>query len=315
VRKVGKRPENGWPLVVAMHGGGGAPKRVNDSQWQMMQIYYRDQKTVTGYQYLALRAPNDTWNGFYDDYVPPLVSNLLRQFLLFGDVDSSKVYLIGYSHGGYGAFFIGPKIPDRFAAIHSSAAAATDGAISPRTLRNTRFTYMVGERDTDYDRRKRCEAFNEEIQKLKRANKGDYPVEMELKKGFGHGGLPDRDKIAELYPFARNAKPSHLTWDLTDAVIAHFFWLSVAQPAKGSSIEATIRDNRIDLTTQKVKQFTLDLDTRLISFAKPLRIVLNGKERERKVRPSFRTLCQSMLERGDPQLAFTCRVPLDGEEE
>ena len=26
-------------------------------------------------QYLALRAPNDTWNGFYDDYVPPLIIN------------------------------------------------------------------------------------------------------------------------------------------------------------------------------------------------------------------------------------------------
>ncbi|MGH7222352.1 MAG: transglutaminase domain-containing protein, partial [Gemmataceae bacterium] len=142
VRKVGKRPANGWPLVIAMHGGGGAPKEVNDSQWRIMQRYYRDQPSVTGYQYLALRAPNDVWNGFYDDYVPPLVINLIRQFLLFGDIDSDKVYLIGYSHGGYGAFFIGPKIPDRFAAIHSSAAAPTDGTISPRSLRNTRFTFM-----------------------------------------------------------------------------------------------------------------------------------------------------------------------------
>ena len=48
---------------------------------------------------------------------------------------------------------------------------------------------MIGETDNAYGRRKRCEAFNEEIQKLKEANKGEFPVEMELKNGFGHGGL------------------------------------------------------------------------------------------------------------------------------
>ena len=49
--------------------------------------------------------------------------NLIRQFTVLGDVDPDKVYVMGYSHGGYGAFYIGPKIPDRFAAIHCSAAA------------------------------------------------------------------------------------------------------------------------------------------------------------------------------------------------
>ena len=89
-----------------MHGGGGAPTQVNDSQWKVMEIYYKDHPEVLGYKYVALRAPNDVWNGFYDDYVPPLVTNLIRQFTIFGDVDPDKVYLLGYSHGGYGAFFI-----------------------------------------------------------------------------------------------------------------------------------------------------------------------------------------------------------------
>src|SRR5262249_51204054 len=37
VKKVGKRPKGGWPLFIAMHGGGGVPKAVNDSQWKHMQ--------------------------------------------------------------------------------------------------------------------------------------------------------------------------------------------------------------------------------------------------------------------------------------
>jgi predicted esterase len=311
VKKVGKRPTNGWPLFIALHGGGGVPKQINDSQWKHMQIYYRDQPSVTGYQYLALRAPNDTWNGFYDVYVPPLVANLIRQFLVFGDVDSNKVFLMGYSHGGYGAFFIGPKIPDRFAAVHCSAAAPTDGTISPKTLRNTRFTFMVGERDNAFGRRERCEKFDKAIQKLKSQDKSDFPVVMELKKGYGHVGLPDRNKIKEMYPFSRNPVPRHLTWELTDAVIGDFFWLSVPEPGKGNSIDAAIRDNKLQITTQNVKRFDVNLDNRLVSFGKPLRVTLDGKTTVLKVRPRFLTLCQSLLQRGDPELAFTCQVQLE----
>jgi hypothetical protein len=310
VKKVGKRPEGGWPLFIALHGGGGAPKAVNDSQWEHMQRYYRDQPSVTGYQYLALRAPNDTWNGFYDDYVPPLVLNLVRQFLLFGDVNPDKVYLLGYSHGGYGAFFIGPKTPDRFAAVHSSAAAPTDGAISPVTLRKTRFTYMVGEKDNAHGRRERCEKFNEAVKTLKEQNKGDYPVEMELKAGFGHGGLPDRDKVKEMYPFTRNPAPRRLTWELTDPVLTHFYWLAVPQPGKGQYLDAEARDNAVRVTTRGVKQFELALDGRLIAWDKPLRVSVDGKEQTLTGRPSFRTLCQTLAERGDPRLAFSWRVRL-----
>ena len=43
VRKVGTKPAGGWPLVIAMHGGGNAPQELNDSQWKQMQTYYKDQ--------------------------------------------------------------------------------------------------------------------------------------------------------------------------------------------------------------------------------------------------------------------------------
>lgn len=310
VREVGQRPEKGWPLFIALHGGGNVPAKVNDAQWQRMQSYYKDQPSVGGYKYLALRAPNDTWNGFYDEYVPPLVTNLIRQFLVFGDVDPDKVFLLGYSHGGYGAFYIGPKIPDRFAAIHASAAAPTDGTISPFSLRNTRFTFMVGENDTAYGRRERCEKFNQEIHKLKAQEGGGYPVDFELKQGFGHSGLPDRDQIKEMYLFTRNGLPRHITWELTDKVVTNHFWLAVAQPEKGQRLDATLQDNEAIVTTRNVKQFDLALDGRMIAVDKPLRIKVNGTTQVVAVKPKLATLCQSLLRRGDPQLAWTCDVHL-----
>jgi hypothetical protein len=310
VREVGRRPEDGWPLFIAMHGGGGVPRHVNDSQWKVMQTYYRDQASVTGYLYLALRAPNDTWNGFYADYVYPLVANLVRQFLLFGDVDANKVFLMGYSHGGYGAFAIGPKMPDRFAAIHSSAAAPTDGESSPRNLRNTVFTFMIGEKDTMYGRLPRCQKFDEAIRALRGDRADIYPVTMEFKAGLGHGGLPDRDKIIELYPANRQPAPRELTWEMTDTVIKDFFWLHAPAPSKGGEIDAVCRDNHIMVTTTNVSAASVFLDERLVDFQRPVRLMVNGQGSIHTPRPSLLVLCQTLMQRGDPSLAFTARIEL-----
>jgi hypothetical protein len=313
VKTVGKKPAAGWPLFIAMHGGGGVPKEVNDSQWKIMQRYYKDQTGGPGYIYVALRAPNNTWNGFYDTYVPPLINNLIRQFGLLGEVDLNKVYLMGYSHGGYGAFYIGPRIPARFAAVHVSAAAPSDPNTIARNLRNTVFTFMVGEKDTAYGRITRCEAFDKEVQKLRKENKGEYPVTMELKRGFGHGGLPDRDKIKEMIAHRRVATPRHVTWEVMPGPIDHFFWLSVSKPASGQFIDAAIEGQTIRVTSTKVDRLELTLDSRLVPYRKPLKVVWNGKERSVTLEPSLRTLCASLAERGDPDLAGTAVVTLAAE--
>lgn len=314
LKTVGTRPPSGWPLFIAMHGGGGAPKEVNDSQWKIMQIYYKDHPEVGGYLYLALRAPNDTWNGFYDDYVYPLVTNLIRQFLLFGDVDANKVFLMGYSHGGYGAFAIGPKVPDRFAAIHASAAAPTDGETSAKTLRNTPFSVMVGERDTMYGRYERDQKFAELIKELKGARNDIYPVTVDFKAGFGHGGLPDRDKIPDLYVHVRNPVPRELTWEQTDAVIRDFYWLHCEAPGKKQEINASCLNNRVTFkTTPNVTDLTVLLDSRLIDFSRPVSFEVNGKTREQQIQPSLRVLCDTLLQRGDPNLAFTAQWKVPAE--
>jgi transglutaminase-like putative cysteine protease/predicted esterase len=310
VRTVGTRPTNGWPLFIAMHGGGGAPKELNDSQWEMMQHYYRDHPESGGYRYVALRAPNDTWNGFYDVYVYPLVANLIRQFLIFDDVAPDKVFLMGYSHGGYGAFAIGPKEPDLFAAIHASAAAPTDGETTGKTLRNTVFTCMVGENDTMYDRLKRDLRFRETIKQFRGERTDIYPVTVKIVPGQGHGGLPDRNMIEKMYDAVRNPVPAELTWLMTDNVIKDFFWLRTATPGKEQEIDATCRGNHITVTTTKVTTASVMLDSRLINFTKPVTLELNGKISTHRLQPSLRTLCETLERRGDPELAFTAQIPL-----
>ncbi len=309
VRTVGTRPAGGWPLFIAMHGGGGAPKEVNDQQYAEMQHHYFDHPELGGYKYLALRAPNDLWNGFYDDYVYPLIGNLTSNFNLFGDINPAKVFLMGYSHGGYGAFAIGPKMPDHFAAIHASAAAPTDGETSAKTLRNTFFTAMVGEHDLAYDRLSRDQKFDALIKSLRGARTDLYPVRVDVAMGFEHGNLNDRDKIVEMYPHSRNPIPTELSWEQTDGVIHDFFWLASTNPAKQHEIDARREGNSITIiTTGGATGFVL-LDGRMVDFSKPILLDINGRKSQRTVRPSLKTLCETMARRGDPELAFTAEIP------
>ena len=305
IKYVGTRPANGWGLFIALHGGGNAPKELNDEQWGEMQHYYRDHPESGGYIYLALRAPNDTWNGFYDDYVYPLIANLIHECVLFANVDPNKVFLIGYSHGGYGAFAIGPKEPDLFAAIHASAAAPTDGETAAENLRNTPFTCMLGGLDTMYGRRWRDEKFRDEIQNLRGQRDDIYPVRVTIVEGNGHTGLPDRDMIAQMLPAVRDPVPRELSWRLTDKVITDFFWLRVNAPGKGEKITATIKENSIMINTTNITTASLLLDDRLVDLTQPVTINLNGQILHPQTLPSLRTLCETMARRCDYGLAFS----------
>ncbi len=310
VKQVGSKPAGGWPLVIAMHGGGGVPKRINDSQWQHMQVYYRDQPQVGGYLYCALRAPTDEWNGFYTDYFYPLLERLIRQFVVCDDVDPDAVVAIGYSHGGYGAFAIGPKLPHRFAAVHASAAAPTDGESSPVGLHSLRFSFMVGGKDTAYGRAERCQAFAEQLQALQTAHPGRYPTQFVLVPDNGHTGLPDRDLLGKLLPASRGELPRELWFLASDGVVRDHYWLRLPQPVKGQRLVAQCREQQVQLELPADCAVELWLDARLVDVGRPLEVSVGERKQTVALQPSLRTLCQTMAERGDPWLAASVVVPV-----
>jgi poly(3-hydroxybutyrate) depolymerase len=310
-RPVGTKAPEGWALVIAMHGGGGTATRINDQEWRrMFERYYRPHPEAGGYVYLALRAPNDQWNGFYDDAICPLVERLIRQFVLFGEVNPDRVYLIGASHGGYGAFVIGPKMPDRFAAVHASAAAATPGETHGENLRDVRFTVMVGEKDTAYGRAERCRDFVKALAGWK-ARYGGYPGEVVLLKDVGHS-VPDRDKVGEMLTAAvRSPHPDRVVWAQSDEVLKHFYWIEAPRPSSSGRIEASLRDNTVTLKTEHQDEVALWLDAPLVNLARPLVVEIDGGRRQAiEARPEPETFCVGLEERGDPKLAAPARVVL-----
>jgi hypothetical protein len=310
-KEVGSKPAGGWGLVIAMHGGGNAPKRVNDSQWQHMQIYYQDHPEAGGYLYCALRAPTDEWNGFYTDYFYPLLETLIRQFVVCADVDPNRVIAIGYSHGGYGAFAIGPKLPHRFAAVHGSAAAPTDGETVATGLHSLRFSFMVGGRDTAYGRAERCQKFAAQLAALQQQHPGRYPYTFTFVEKNGHTGLPDRDLLKELVPLVRTERPASLHWELSDGTVKQHYWLRCERPVRGGRVDATLADGTLTVTSKDVAGLLAWFDVRALDFGRELQVVVNGEQRSVRPQPSLRTLCATLALEGDPGTAASWVLPLD----
>ena len=308
-RKVGTKPDKGWALVIAMHGGGGAPKEVNDGEWHyMFSTYYKDHPEAGGYIYLALRAPNDAWNGFYDDSICPLVERLILQFVKFEEVDPSRVYACGASHGGYGAFVIGPKIPYRFAAIHPAASAATDGETEGINLRNVRFTWAVGENDKDYGRVDRSRAF-QKLWEGWRAQYGGFDGGVEVVPGRGHliNGF-EANKTAELLKYARNAEPNRVIWAQTDNVLHRSYWLESVSPVNKGRIDASIEKNTVTMSTTNQGDIALWLSSRLVDYSKPIVVIRDGVRTVYHAKPSLGTFVNRLASICDPALSAPIRI-------
>ena len=136
--------------------------------------------------------------------------------------------------------------------------------------------------------------------------------------GFGHGGLPDRDMIGQMYDHVRDPVPRHLTWQMTDSVVDRFYWLAVKDPQRGQSIDARIVGNRIRVETDNCKSFSIFLDQRLIDNPdEPIEIVMVQSDGERSYsvdyKPSFKTLCDSIIDTGDVNLSFDFEIKINVE--
>ena len=171
---IGKRPANGYPLYIAMHGGGEAPAEVNESQWEDMQRYYR--ASVHSGVYVATRGVTNTWNLHCVGESFPLYDRLIENMFLFGDVDPNRVYLTGYSAGGDGVYQIAARMADRFAAANMSAGHHNN--VSPVNLRNLPLLMQVGQLDTACNRNRDTVNYALGLDKLAAADPGGYVHEL-----------------------------------------------------------------------------------------------------------------------------------------
>jgi hypothetical protein len=302
----GDKPASGRRLFISMHGGGGAPARVNDRQWENQKRLYRPEEGV----YVAPRAPTNNWNLWHEPHIDRLFDRLIENFIVFEDVDPNRVYILGYSAGGDGVYQLAPRMADRWAAAAMMAGHPNDAL--PLGLRNIGFTIHVGGRDGAYNRNKVAAEWEQKLAELHKADADGYAHLVKIYPDKPH--WLDREDAAALgwmAEFVRNPIPNRVIWKQDDVTHRRFYWLAVDpdQEKAGSEITASFSGQQIDLQSSDVTKLRVRLDDRMLDLDKPVTITAAGKQVfEGTVLRTIATIAQTLFERGDPAAVFCGEV-------
>lgn len=294
----------GRALYISMHGGGGAPKRVNDQQWENQKRLYKPAEGV----YLAPRAPTDTWNLWHRGHIDEFHDRLIEALIVLEDVDPDKVYFMGYSAGGDGVYQLAPRMADRLAA--AAMMAGHPNETRPDGLRNLPFTLHMGGDDSAYNRNGIARNWKKTLADLAAADEGGYPHEVVIHEGKGHWMERD-DAVAVpwMAKHRRNLRPERIVWLQDDVVHPRFYWLAVDDPQPRERIVVERDGNTVTILEGAARGLRIRVDDEMFDLDEPM-VVKRGDEVvfEGVVPRTIETIAITLDERGDPRGIFTGEI-------
>jgi predicted peptidase len=306
LKVFGNKPQSGRSLFISMHGGGGAPKAVNDSQWENQKRLY----TLAEGVYAVPRAPTDTWNLWHQDHIDSLFDRLIEDLIVFEDVDPDRVYIMGYSAGGDGVYQLAPRMADRLAAAAMMAGHPNEA--SPLGLRNLPFTIHVGGKDSAFNRNNVAREWEKKLDDLKKSDPDGYPHLVSVHPDKGHW-MDRQDAVALpwMAKFSRNPLPAKIVWRQDDVTHNRFYWLAIDddQRKAGTEVVATRDRQRVDLHSDQLDRVTVRFNDRMLDLDQPITIARDGKQMETaSVQRTIGVLHKTLEERGDPKSVFSAEV-------
>jgi hypothetical protein len=299
---TGKKPKSGRSLYISLHGGGGAPKRVNDSQWNNQKRLYRVPEGV----YVAPRAPTDAWNMWHKPHIDVLFDRLIENLIVFEGVDPNRVYVLGYSAGGDGVYRLAPRMADRWAA--ASMMAGHPGGASALNLRNTPFSIHVGANDKAYNRNKVARNWARKLDELQKADPKGYVHWAPIYKGRGHWlSRLDAAAIPWMAKYTRNPLPRTIVWRQDSH--RRFHWLATGKLTQGTVVRAELKAQTITLQPGGSGQLIVRVNDNMLDMDKVVTVASQSKELYKgRIARSIAALSGTLAERGDPTSIFSGEI-------
>jgi hypothetical protein len=301
----GEKPDQGRSLYISMHGGGGAPKEVNDKQWENQKRLYKPEEGV----YVAPRAPTDTWNLWHQGHIDPLFAELIRCMVVFEEVNPNRVYLMGYSAGGDGVYQLAPRMADHFAA--AAMMAGHPNETKPDGLRNLPFALYMGGRDAAFKRNDIAREWKTALAELAANDVGGYPHEVTIFEELGHW-MERKDAVAVpwMAQHTRNLRPVKVVWLQDDVTSPRFYWLANPEPKQGQRVVARRSGQTIDIDEATgVARLRILLDDTMLDLDAPVTVRMGGHTLFQGVAPRSRdTMRRTLRERGDPTAMFVAEI-------
>jgi len=303
----GEQPSDGRSLFISLHGGGGAPARVNDGQYKNQKhLYDATMKNLEGI-YLAARAPTDSWDLWHQSHIDDFLNIIIQMAVIKENVNPNKVYILGYSAGGDGLYQLAPRMADRWAA--ASMMAGHPGDASAQNLRNTPFAIHVGNLDKAYNRNNLAKEWGKKLDKLEADNPGHYKHDVHTPETGHWMKLKDAIALPWIQKFKRNPVPNKITWQQDNRYHTSFSWLQTPKDLikKSGKIEAVYsrNSNEINILENYSSNTQLSINDAMLNLNKPVTIKYQGKEIYKgKLKRSILNIYNTLKNKGDANLAF-----------
>jgi dienelactone hydrolase len=284
------------PLFVSLHGKGGNPSGAPAISMKGPHVVIAP----------GLIDQGENWNTEREEqWVLELIETAKRTW----DIDTNRIYMTGFSMGGFGTWSIGCFHADRFAAL-----APGGGGLFPEpilvNLKNTPTWISHGAKDTTVspDRDRTCD---KQLAELKEKY-GPYDYTYKEHPNAGHE-YPDCPQACQwMATKIRNPYPKHIVWFASPARQNRLYWLRADAAKGGGRIEAKVeKENRITIEGAPAGLEILLHEKMGIALGKEIVVEKGGKEAFRGVAAySLEVLLESFAAGRDPEMYFYARIRL-----
>ena len=327
IKTVGVKPNDGYPVFIALHGGGEGEADFNDVQWEKMKNYYSEHLECG--IYIAPRGITNTWNLHSVPESLPIYDRLIENLCIFENINLNKVYLLGFSAGSDGTYQIISHMPDRFAAANASAGHPNN--CTTANWFNLPIILQVGSLDDAYNRNTVTVDYDMKIKSTHQTFihykkphnfidngplKELQPVYSDNKEWITNSDAPHVYKNTNapslLINYTRNHYPSFCQWDTTTRAIKRsvnsHYWISTNDNVGLLSVD--LKKNKIFIQCNlidKLNDLKILLNQKMITSdtVVTVQIYLNGIHlRDLKLECKMSNLLNTLLERGDPYYMF-----------
>lgn len=310
VEIYGNKPKKGRSLYISMHGGGNVPAQVNEQQWRNQIRLYQPAEGV----YISPRAAVDDWNMWFRPHLDTLFKMIIQGAIAELDVNPNKVYLLGYSAGGDGAYRMAPRLADHWAA--ASMMAGHPGEASPINLRNTPFMVWMGENDSAYTRNALAIEYGKRMDSLRKADTRGYIHETNIVQGCGHWmNRIDTAAISWMSQYVRNPYPERVVWRQESSNIRDCFYylhVPISEAAPGKELRVEYSGNNIKILKSDYNNFTILLNDDMMNLSKTVTVEYNGEVIFKgNVKRSEDVIKASIAKRMDPEFIFSAQIDIN----
>jgi len=308
-KKFGEKPPDGWSLFISMHGGGGAPAKVNDRQWENQINLYKPKEGI----YMAPRAPTDTWNLWHQEHIDVFFAQFIQLANVFEGINTNRVYLTGYSAGGDGTYQLAPRMADWLAGAAMMAGHPNDA--SPLGLRNLPFSIHMGGNDSAYNRNKIAAEWGNMLDSLQIADPGGYIHDVQIHEGIGHW-MQRKDTVAIewMQQFSRKPYPEKVVWKQSSVTHSRYYWLAVPAESvvKDAEVVASLKGQTIQIEkADRVNNLIINLNDKMVDLDKKVEVKYKGEVVYNSLpKRNISTIWESLNDRNDPEQYFTSQIVL-----